>query len=447
VFKSSRRLQTLIVAQGGWLLLISRPIFLVPDSNLSNMKNSVSPTTVALFTGGIDRHYACALGKALASAGVTLDVIGNAEMDSCGMRSFGNVRLLEFYAMPRQNQSLFRKLLACLAVYLRVIRYAASESPRTFHVLWNYKIQFFDRTFLLLYYKLLGKKIVFTAHNVNAAERDGVDSLLNRLTLRIQYRFTDHIFVHTDSMKKQLVHSFGIDPDKVTVIPFGVGDMVPQTELTSMEAKRKLGLSGSDRTILFFGRIVGYKGLDLLVDAFGRIASHDRSYRLIIAGEPIKESAQHWEDIHKVIESSSMREQVVQEIRYLADDEVETYLKAADVLILPYKQIYQSGVLFMSHNFGLPVIATDVGAFREDIIEGVNGYVCRSDDPEDLATKIEEYFLSNLYRNLDERRASIQNSVRGLHSWNAIAKATANVYARVSQNKPVKHGAVSGRFT
>jgi D-inositol-3-phosphate glycosyltransferase len=393
------------------------------------MPKLISPAMVALLTGGIDRHYACALGKALASAGVDLDVIGNEEMDTCGMRSFGNVRLLALYAMPQPKHGTLRKLFAYLAVYLRIIRYAAFSSPRTLHILWNYKFPYFDRTFLLLYYKFLGKRIVFTAHNVNAAERDGVDSMLNRSTLRIQYRLVDHIFVHTESMKEQLAGSFGIDQDKVTVIPFGVGDMVPQTRLTPREAKRKLGFSDSDRIILFFGRIVGYKGLDLLVDAFKRIAPDDRNYRLIIAGEPMREAEQHWEEVRKAIESSPMRGQVIQEIRYLADGEVETYFKAADLLVLPYKQIYQSGVLFMSQNFGLPVIATDVGTFREGIVEGTNGYVCRPDDPEDLAKKIEEYFSSDLYRNLDQRRASIQDSVRGSHSWNIVAKMVADLYA------------------
>lgn len=407
----------------------------------------ISPVKVALLTGGIDRHYACALGKALASAGVDLDVIGEEDMDTCGMRSFSNVRLLAFYAAPQPKNGTVRKLFAYLAVYLRIVRYATLSTPRILHILWNYKFPYFDRTLLLFYYKFLGKRIVFTAHNVNAAERDGVDSLLNRLTLRIQYRLVDHIFVHTEGMKGQLGRSFGIDQDKVTVIPFGVGDMVRQTRLTPREAKCKLGFGDSERIILFFGRIVGYKGLDLLVGAFKRIAPEDRNYRLIIAGEPMKEAVQHWEDVRRVIESSPMRGQVIQEIRYLADNEMETYFKAADLLVLPYKQIYQSGVLFMSHNFGLPVIATDVGTFRADIVEGANGYICRRDDPDDLAKKIEEYFSSDLYRNLDERRVGIQESVRARHSWGIVAKTTADLYARIFQDKPEDSGAASGHFS
>jgi D-inositol-3-phosphate glycosyltransferase len=411
------------------------------------MNKRISSTKVTLFTGGIDRHYACALGKAIASSGIALDVVSSPEMGSCEMRNLDNVRFLALYATQRQNQNLFRKLGSRIAVYVRIICYAASSSPQIFHILWNYKFPYFDRTLLLLYYKLLGKKLVFTAHNVNAAERDGVDSLLNRLTLRIQYRLVDHLFVHTKDMKDQLVRKFGISQGKVTVIPFGVGDMVPQSSLTPAEAKRKLGLGKSDRVILFFGRITPYKGIDLLADAFGRIAPHDRSYKLIIAGQPIRESARHWEEVRRKIESSPMREQVVQEIRYIADHEMETYFKAADVLVLPYRQIFQSGVLFMSHNFGLPVIATDVGTLRDDILEGANGYVCRPDDPDDLARSLEGYFSSELFRNLDERRGDIQNSVRLSHSWEFVAKTTGDIYARVSQRMPLECGGSSAVST
>jgi len=388
---------------------------------------------VALFTGGIDKHYACALGKALASSGIALDVIANTEMDSCEMCGFANIKFLALYATHQPGQRLFRKLLSFITVYLRLIWYAVSASPQTFHILWEYKFPLFDRTFLLLYYKLLGKKIVFTAHNVNRAERDGVDSLLNRLSLRVQYHLVDHIFVHTKSMQDQLVRSFGISQNKVTVIPFGSGGMVPNSSLTPAEAKMQLGLGEDSRTILFFGRIARYKGLDLLVDAFERVAVHDRSYRLIIAGDPMAEWAQHWNEVHDTIESSPVRQQVIQEVRRIADDEMEIYFKAADVLVLPYRQIFQSGVLFMSHTFGLPVIATDHDAFRDDIVEGTNGYVCRPDDPQDLARTIEAYFSSDLFRSLNERRAGIQNLLRMSHSWEIVARTTGDVYARVSQ--------------
>jgi glycosyltransferase involved in cell wall biosynthesis len=410
----------------------------------SDLDEQKSSSTVALLTGGIDRHYVCALGKALAASGIALDLVGSTDMDA-EMAGFENVKPIPLYGTYRPNRSLLQKLLLYASVYARLIRYAAASSPRVFHIFWEYKLPAFDRTLLLLYYKALGKKIAFTAHNVNRAKRDGVDSFWNRFTLLVQYRLVDHIFVHTKSMKEELADSFGISGSKVTVIPFGSGGMVPNSPLTPAEAKERLGIRESDRAILFFGRIARYKGLDLLVDAFERIAAQDDRYRLIIAGESTSDWAEHWREVEAKIESSAVREQILKNIRHVPDEEMETYFKAADVLALPYRQIFQSGVLFMSHSFGLPVIAADVDAFREEVSEGINGYLFRPSDTEDLTKAIERYFSSELFRTLDGRRAEIRELLRTTHSWEIVAKTTAEVYAGLSQHLPLKDRASSGR--
>ncbi len=77
---------------------------------------------------------------------------------------------------------------------------------------------------------------------------------------------------------------------------------------------------------------------------------------------------------------------------FIPDDETEVYFKAADVLVLPYRHIYQSGVLFLGYSFGLPVLAADVGALKEDIVEGKTGFVFRPEDPADLAETIARLF-------------------------------------------------------
>ena len=69
------------------------------------------------------------------------------------------------------------------------------------------------------------------------------DSWLNRLSLKIQYNLSDHIFVHTNGMKSELISDFRIPEGKVSVIPFGINNTVPNTSLSSAEAKRQLGIS------------------------------------------------------------------------------------------------------------------------------------------------------------------------------------------------------------
>ena len=402
------------------------------------MQGRNSPLKIALLTGGIDRHYAFGLSQSLASAGIDVDVICNSEMSTGEMQESSKLKLLTLYATPKLNQTAVRKLLAVLGVYASLIHYAATSSAPIFHILWNYKLTLIDRTLLLIYFKLLGKKLVFTAHNINAGERDGADSFLNRFSLRVQYWLDDHIFVHTPKMKDQLVQDFGVREEKICVIPFGTYDVVPKSSLSSAEAKQRLGLQTSDRTILFFGRITPYKGIDLLVDAFARISNHNESYRLLIAGEAMKESERQWQNVQQTIEQSPMKKQVLQHIRHIGDSEIELYFKAADVLVLPYTQIFQSGVLFMAYSFGLPVIATDVGSFGRDIIEGTTGYVCRPNDPEDLAKVIEEYFSSDLFKTLDEQRDRIKSFIQASHSWDIAARKTSDVYTVLSRYKELQ---------
>jgi glycosyltransferase involved in cell wall biosynthesis len=100
-------------------------------------------------------------------------------------------------------------------------------------------------------------------------------------------------------------------------------------------------------------------------------------------------------------------------------------------MVLPYTQVFQSGVLFLAYSFGLPVVASDVGSFREDIVEGETGFVCKSCDANELAKTLEQYFESDLFRNLDSRRQKIRDYASRRNSWQVVGEATRDVYLRV----------------
>jgi len=98
---------------------------------------------------------------------------------------------------------------------------------------------------------------------------------------------------------------------------------------------------------------------------------------------------------------------------------------------LPYAHIFQSGVLFLAYGFGLPVIVSDVGSMREDVIEGRTGFVCKPQDPADLAKQIQRYFSSDLYQNLPERRADIKTYASERYSWAKVGEITRGVYSEL----------------
>jgi D-inositol-3-phosphate glycosyltransferase len=385
---------------------------------------------VSLLTGGSDRPYVFGLTMSLVSKGTALDLIGSDELDFPEFHGKPGLTFLNLRGNFRSDVSFARKILRVSTYYAKLIRYAATAKPRVFHILWNNRFELFDRTLLMLYYRFLGKRIVFTAHNVNADSRDSKDTRVNRLTLRIQYHLTHHIFVHTEKMKRELIEEFGVQDARITVIPFGINNAVPNTSLTPGDAKRRLGLRNDERAILFFGRITPYKGLEYLIAAFRQVLTRSDNYRLIIAGRP-DNCEGYWRAIRKEIHDDVQKERVLLKADFIPDEETEVYFKAADTVILPYRQIYQSGVLFLGHSFGLPALAADVGSLKDDIVEGKTGFAFRPEDPVDLARAIEQYFASDLYSNLNSRRQDIRSYATERHSWDVVAHMIMNVYANL----------------
>ena len=382
---------------------------------------------VALLTGGGDKPYALGMAAALTSVGIRVDLIGSDDLNVPEVVSNPRVNFLNLRGDQRSEASPIAKMRRVLRYYLRLIVYAATAKPKLFHILWNNKFQLFDRTLLILYYKLLGKKIVLTAHNVNAGKRDSNDSWLNRLSLKIQYNLSNHVFVHTNGMKQELISDFRIPAGKISVIPFGINNTVPNTSLSTAEAKRQLGIRKDNKTLLFFGNIAAYKGLEYLVVAFAELLKKERSYNLLITGNP-KGSKDYWNRIRQAIARSGIGDRVIEKIEYVPDEATELYFKAADVLVLPYSRVFQSGVLFLGYSFGLPAIAADVGNLKEEIVDGETGFVFTPRDSCDLARKIDKYFDSELFYDLEARRAQIKKYANERYSWDKVATIITAVY-------------------
>jgi D-inositol-3-phosphate glycosyltransferase len=285
---------------------------------------------------------------------------------------------------------------------------------------------------LMLYYRCLGKHVVFTAHNVNAASRDSKDTWLNRASLRAQYRLCSRIFVHTELMKRQLIEGFGVAPERIIIIPYGINITLPAAGMTQTAARRRLGLRPDDRVLLFFGQIAPYKGLDYLIDAVARLSGEDK-LRLLIAGKVKQGWGHYWSAMQRAIANADIQERVLEHIHFIPDDEIEQYFAAADVLVLSYTEIFQSGVLFLAYSFGLPVVATNVGSLKESIIEGRTGFVCQPRNAADLADTIGRYFSSDLYRNLATRRADIRALASQRHSWKTVGEITAAAYVALGK--------------
>jgi len=410
------------------------------DGGVTGARNiSMSCTShtveVALLTGGGDKPYAFGLATTLVSRGASVDLIGSDELDCPEFHNKTGLNFLNLRGDQRPNANFLRKITRVSKYYSKLIRYAATARPRIFHILWNNKFESFDRTLLMLYYRFLGKRIILTVHNVNTDRRDYKDTVLNRLTLRIQYRLAEHIFVHTEKMRRELAQEFGVQATQVTVVPFGINNSVPHTCLNQLEARQRLGIRPGERIILVFGNIAPYKGIEYLITAFQQIVARQQNYRLIIAGKP-KNCETYWNAIQEAISEDVQMGRVLLRPEFIPDDETEVYFKAADVLALPYRYIYQSGVLFLGYSFGLPVVAADVGCLKDEIVEGKTGFVFKPEDPVDLARAIERYFASDLYTNLSIRRQEIRDYAMVRHSWEVVGPLIMSQYADLLRIPP-----------
>lgn len=152
-------------------------------------------------------------------------------------------------------------------------------------------------------------------------------------------------------------------------------------------AAAHLGIDPAKKTLLFFGLIREYKGLDILLEAFSKL---DDSYQLVIAGEPYGS----FEKYRKLIDSSPLRGNIKLIDSYIPDSEVPYYFSCSDVCVLPYRSATQSGISSVSYHFEVPLITTDVGGLKETVGEKGTGIVTPEVSSEAILNAIKEYFSS-----------------------------------------------------
>jgi glycosyltransferase involved in cell wall biosynthesis len=137
--------------------------------------------------------------------------------------------------------------------------------------------------------------------------------------------------------------------------------------------------------LLFFGLIREYKGLDLLIEAFGKL---DPRHHLVIAGEPYGDFG----DYQKQIDASPLKANIHLHPRFITDAEVPVFFSAADVAVLPYRSATQSGITAVAFHFGVPVVATDVGGLQETVRTGSTGVLVDHVSADAVRAGIEHFF-------------------------------------------------------
>lgn len=399
----------------------------------------VTGMKVALLTGGKDPHYSRGLLRKLAAREIDVVLVGSESLADC--QGYGG--RVEFHnlvgsAEPAPTDGWAAKAWRVLSYYGRLLVFAARTDARLFHVLWCRKFPVLERTLLNAYFKLLRKKLVVTAHNVDDRARNGAaPTVSNSLSLAFLYRTVDHILVHTQKMKRELVQRFGVVDRKVTVVPFGVNDAVPEYGATQLDARRQFGWRADERVLLFFGCIAPYKGVEDLIRALAILVGEDDRFTVVLAGRVKDRSCQgYWHELENLIEQLRLTAHVRRVSGFIPDEDIGPLFRAADVVVLPYRRIDQSGVLALTFAQGRPVIAADVGSLREDIVEGETGLMFEAGDVLDLASKIRLFFGGDLFRDAEVTRQKIRDYAADRFSWTRNVEHTCAVYAGLLQRQP-----------
>ncbi len=137
--------------------------------------------------------------------------------------------------------------------------------------------------------------------------------------------------------------------------------------------------------MLFYGFIRPYKGLDLLIEAMGRLKNED--IHLTVAGE-FWEGKRETEDS---IQSLGIQEKVELVPHYISEQDTAAYFVRADVVVLPYRSATGSGVVPIAYHYGKPVIATKVGGLPEVVVNGKTGVLLEKDDIDGLVGAIKSF--------------------------------------------------------
>jgi glycosyltransferase involved in cell wall biosynthesis len=174
---------------------------------------------------------------------------------------------------------------------------------------------------------------------------------------------------------------------------------------------------------LFFGQIKESKGLDLLIHALPRVAREFPEVLLLIAGRPWKTDFARYDAI---IDKLKVRAHCHLHIGFVPDEKVVDYYAAADLVALPYRRIYQSGVLLMAMSCGRPVVVSNLPGMTETVTDGVNGYVFKQGSKDELANVLIRALKDETERGMFSLRAS--QYIREHHDWGQIGRATAAVY-------------------
>jgi beta-1,4-mannosyltransferase len=263
-----------------------------------------------------------------------------------------------------------------------------------------------------------GYTVLWTVHNIVAHETSNIK--LEIFTRKILARVVNHVIVHCEYARSEVLKLWGIDGRKVSAIPLGSYIGHYANDVSRSHAREKLNIGDHEFTFLFFGLLRNYKGVKELLFSYSELKKSKHDIQLIIAGDPIDEI------IKKEIEDLSAGDGISLHLRYINDNDVQLFFNACDVVVLPFLNILTSSSAVLALSFGRPVIAPAKGCIPE-LLNETNGFLYRNQNEltAAMANAATCQYLPEMSINALERAKELQ--------WDVIV---ADYYCPILEIKP-----------
>jgi starch synthase len=259
----------------------------------------------------------------------------------------------------------------------------------------------------IFFLKLKKIPIVGTLHDVKAHHGDW-SSFLRVLSLEFLKRFSDILIVHGNNMKEDLINS-GVSENKIKVIPHGDYEFFTKLKKANIDERN---------SVLFFGRIMKYKGLICLLKSIPLIVRECPDVKITIAGEG---------DLSDYIEFLEQNQHHLEIYNsFIADQNIAELFQKAKLIVLPYTEASQSGIVHIAYAFRKPVVATNVGALPEVVEHGRTGLLIPVKDVNALAKAVIKLLKDDMLRK--EMGENAYTKMKEEMSWDKIAEKTIEVY-------------------